>query len=234
MSCNDESISAADPGGPGSSERQALFRGDQGDLPLETRRAFVQLLAGPSLEAKRHPKLWPALLRDEKVIRSRLSELFLDLALDREMQVAFIRQADVGELETPRLLRRAPLTFIDSVLMLFLRQELTRSESRGERAVTSIAEMHEHLMIYERGSSTDRAGFAKRVHASIEKAKRHSILRKIRASEDRFEISPTLKLLFSAEEVLALTEAYRRIAEGETPPDAPAAEDSIESEDLDL
>jgi hypothetical protein len=57
----------------------------------------------------------------------------------------------------------------------------------------------------------------KRVHASIEKIKKHSILQKIRSSEDRFEISPTLKLLFSAEEIQALTHLYQRMAAGETP-----------------
>ena len=74
----------------------------------------------------------------------------------------------------------------------------------------------EFLTLYERASNTDRAGFAKRVHASIEKIKKHSILQKIRSSEDRFEISPTLKLLFSAEEIQALTHLYQRMAAGET------------------
>jgi len=71
--------------------------------------------------------------------------------------------------------------------------------------------------LYERATNTDRAGFVKRVHASIEKIKKHSILQKIRSSEDRFEISPTLKLLFSAEEIQALTHLYQRMAAGETP-----------------
>ncbi|MNV50875.1 hypothetical protein D3C71_1429040 [compost metagenome] len=40
-----------------------------------------------------------------------------------------------------------------------------------------------------------------------------SLLRQIRGSEGRFEISPTLKLLFSAEEVIALSEAYEKLKE---------------------
>jgi hypothetical protein len=40
-------------------------------------------------------------------------------------------------------------------------------------------------------------------------------LQKLRASEDRFEIAPTLKLLFSAEEIIALTALYDRMAAGE-------------------
>jgi hypothetical protein len=187
---------------------QALYQGDSGELSLDARRVLVQLLAGPSLDGQRHSKLWPILIRDEMAIRSRLSELFLQLVIDRDLQVAFTRQADTGDLEVPLLLRRANLTFLDSILLLHLRQRLTQAETHGERAVVSTDEIVEFLGIYERVGSTDRALFEKRIHASIDKIKKHSILRKIRSSEDRFEISPTLKLLFSAEEIQTLTRIY--------------------------
>ena len=216
---NDETAMPAEAHEPDPAQESAthLFMGDSGELALDTRRALVQLLAGPSLDRRRHPKLWPILARDEAVIRWRLAELFLELVIDRDVQVAFTRQADTGDLEVPLLLRRAQLTFIDSILLLHLRQRLTQAESQGDRAVVSTDEMMEFLTLYERASNTDRAGFAKRVHASIEKIKKHSILQKIRSSEDRFEISPTLKLLFSAEEIQALTHLYQRMAAGETP-----------------
>lgn len=195
----------------------ALFANDTGELPLDTRRVLVQLLSGPALEGRRHPKLWPVLLRDEQAVRRRLSELFLDLVLDRDMQVAFTSQVVAADLDVPILLRRAQLTFIDSVQLLFLRQRLTQAESAGERAVVSRDEITDDLMLYERSASTDRAGFTKRINASIEKLKKHNILQKLRASDDRFEISPTLKLLFSAEEIIALTALYERMAAGELP-----------------
>lgn len=188
---------------------QALYQGDSGELSLDARRILVQLLAGPSLDGQRHSKLWPILIRDEVAIRSRLSELFLQLVIDRDLQVAFTRQADTGDLEVPRLLRRANLTFLDSILLLHLRQRLTQAEAHGDRAVVSTDEIVESLGVYEQAANTDRAGFEKRMLASIEKIKKHSILRKIRSSEDRFEISPTLKLLFSAEEIQTLTRIYR-------------------------
>lgn len=201
---------------------QALYQGDSGELSLDARRVLVQLLAGPSLDGQRHSKLWPILIRDEMAIRSRLSELFLQLVIDRDLQVAFTRQAETGDLEVPRLLRRANLTFLDSILLLHLRQRLTQAEAHGDRAVVSTDEIVEFLVVYEQAGNTDRALFEKRIHASIEKIKKHSILRKIRASEDRFEISPTLKLLFSAEEIQALTRIYR---------DMQAAEASSEQDD---
>lgn len=195
----------------------ALFVNDTGELPLDTRRVLVQLLSGPSLEGRRHARLWPVLLRDEQVIRRRLAELFLELVLDRDLQVAFTSQVAAEALDIPILLRRAQLTFIDSVLLLFLRQRLTQADSHGERAVIARDEVLENLMLYERSASTDKAGFGKRVNASIEKLKKHNILQKLRASDDRFEIAPTLKLLFSAEEIISLTALYERMAAGELP-----------------
>jgi hypothetical protein len=190
---------------------QALYQGDSGELSLDARRVLVQLLAGPSLDGQRHSKLWPILIRDEVAIRSRLSELFLQLVIDRDLQVAFTRQADTDDLEVPRLLRRANLTFLDSILLLHLRQRLTQAEAHGDRAVVSIDEIVDLLGVYEQAGNTDRALFEKRIYASIEKIKKHSILRKIRSSEDRFEISPTLKLLFSAEEIQTLTRIYHEL-----------------------
>ncbi|MCL1790683.1 MAG: DUF4194 domain-containing protein [Peptococcaceae bacterium] len=196
-------------------ETSSLFAGDTGELPLAVRRVLVQLLMGPSLDKKRHPKLWPTLIQNELVVRRRLGDLFLELILDQDMQVAFTRQADTGDLEVPKLLRRAPLTFIDSILLLHLRQFLMQADTHNERAVISAEEITEHLRLFDRVANTDRAGFEKRIKASIEKFKERNILQKLRASDDRYEISPTLKLLFSAEQIQALTEVYHHMASKE-------------------
>lgn len=228
MNLPDEDIADA-TAAEGAPPSTALFMNDSGELALDTRRALVQLLSGPSLDGRRHAKLWPVLLRDEVALRKRLSELFLELVIDRDMQVAFTRQADTGDLEVPLLLRRAQLTFIDSVLVLYLRQRLTHAEAHSERAVVSTDEIVDNLTLYERAASTDRAGFTKRVHASVEKVKKHNILQKIRASDDRYEISPTLKLLFSAEDIQTLTALYQRMAAGEADPGKqPPGDDSEE------
>jgi hypothetical protein len=192
-----------------------LFSGDMGELQLDTRRVLVQLLSGPSLDGRRHSKLMSVLMRDEEIIRRRLADLFLELVIDRDLQVAFTRQAESDDVEMPKLLRRAQLTFIDSVLLLFLRRHLTQAESHAERAVISKDEIVEQLGLYERAGNTDKAGFTKRVYASIEKIKKHNILQKIRASDDRFEVSPTLKLMFSAEDISELTKMYHAMAAGE-------------------
>lgn len=199
---------SSDPHAEGATR---LFEGDVGELPLEARQVLTHLLIGPAVDGRRQPKLWNTLVRDEAVIRARLCDVFLTLIMDLEAQVAFTRQvqSDIGDF--PRLLRRSQLTFIDSVLLIHLRERLARAEAHGERAAVSEAEMLEDLALYERASGTDRAGFMNRAKAAIEKVKSNAILHKIRGSESRYEISATLKILFSIDQLLELKTEYQRL-----------------------
>lgn len=190
----------------------STFEGDTGDLPIDTRRVLVQLLLGPSVDARRQSKLWPVLLRDEAIIRSRMHDLFLEVVIDHEQRVAFTRQVVSEEFDIPILLRKASLTFLETVLLLFLRQRLTQADAQGERAVVSLGEMREHMSVFERESNPDRAKFERRSVNAVDKAKKLSLLRSIRGSGERYEVSPTLKLLFSAEEIQDLTRTYATLA----------------------
>ncbi len=205
------------PAGEADGESRTLYPGDRGELPLAARRVLVQLLAGPSLDGRRHGRLWPSLLQYRDRIESRLSDLFLALVIDTDAQVAFVRQADTGELETPILLRRTPLTFLESALLLYLRRLLADAELGGERAVVSLDEMMDQMRLYERNLNTDQAGFERRAKSAVEKVKKNNLISPIRASEGRFEISPTLRLLFSAEEVASLARIYAELTASNTP-----------------
>jgi Domain of unknown function (DUF4194) len=211
-----------------------VFAGDTGRLPVETRRVLVQLLLGPSLDATRQRHLWPVLLRDEAELRSRLHELFLELVVDIDQQVAFTRQVTAEDLDAPVLLRRSHLTFIETALILFLRQRLTQSEAQGERAVVSAQEMRDQLSVFERAGNPDQARFARQVDAAIEKAKKLNLVRLLGRGEPRFEISPTLRLLFPAEQIQALTQTYQALlarAQGGEDVGAPSNDNNDNNDD---
>lgn len=193
-------------------EGAGLFAGDTGELPMETRRVLVHLLLGPALDAQRQTKLWPVLVRDEQVLRSRLHELFLELVVDHEQRVAFTRQVVDEAADVPVLLRKAALTFVQSALVLFLRQQLTQADARGERAVVSLDEMRDHLRVFERDRNLDRAKFERQASNAVERAAQLNLIRRLRGEDERYEVSPALKLLFPAEEILALTETYTRLS----------------------
>jgi hypothetical protein len=190
------------------------FAGDTGQLPLETRRVLVQLLLGPSVDATRQRHLWPVLLRDEVVLRSRLHDLFLELVIDVEQQVAFTRQVVAEDIDAPVLLRRSHLTFLETALVLYLRQRLTQADAAGERAVVSAEEMQSHLAVFERVANPDQARFGRQVTGAIEKVKKLNLVRLLPGGQQRFEVSPALKLLFPAEAIQALRGTYEAVLAG--------------------
>lgn len=207
---------------------RVAFLGDTGSLTVDTRRVLVQLLLGPSVDARRQSKLWPVLLRDEAIVRSRLHELFLELVIDHEQQVAFTRQVTSEEFDVPILLRKASLTFLESALLLFLRQRLTQADAQGERAVVSLTEMQEHLSVFEREANPDHAKFERQAVNAVEKAKKLSLLQRISGGDERYEVSPTLKLLFPAEEIQALSRTYAILAT--TNPESAGEEEASDDE----
>ncbi|EID74233.1 MULTISPECIES: DUF4194 domain-containing protein [Rhodococcus] len=191
------------------------YPGDAGELDLETRRAFVQLLKGPLVTAAKHPEVWRAVIRDERLLRSRLADVFLDLVIDDENELAFTRPAETGNANTPTVLRTERLTFMDTVMLLALRQRLLRAQA-GERVMVDLDELREQLELYRTAGDTDPAGYAKRINASWKKLDKYSLLTKT-STDDRMEISPVLRQLFDAEQVALVEVEFRRILEEDTP-----------------
>ena len=150
-----------------------------------------------------------------------MHELFLEVLIDHEQQVAFTRQVVSDELEVPILLRKASLTFLETALLLFLRQRLTQADAQDERAVVSLSDMQEYLGVFERHNNLDHAKFGRQVVNAVDKTKKLSLLQRIRSSDERYEIAPTLKLLFSAEEIQQLTRTYVQLAQAPQARDEP-------------
>jgi hypothetical protein len=203
---------------------KALYVGDQGELPLEARRAYVHLLLGPCIEESRHGQLWAALVTHEDVLRRRLADCFLELVLDMDAKFAFTRQADAGDLDVPQMFRTKQLTLVDSLLLLYLRQRLSKAESEGVRAIVTQEELLQHMIVYERAGNMDHAGHGKRVDAAVKRARDYHVLHKV---GENYEISPALKLMISAEDVRSLTDLYRALVNTEADVDL-AATDAIE------
>lgn len=234
---DDDGAMAAPPG---------LWPGDPGTLRAPSRRALVQLLRGPYLSAARHPALWSALLTDEGTLRSRLADLFLDLVVDTDQEVAFVRNVDHDDVDTPRVVRSAPLTFMDTALLLHLRQRLLGA-SGGERVIVGQEEVVDHLMVYRGADDTDQHGCAKRITASWEKVKKYGLLAAT-STEGRYEVSPVLRLIFGPDQIAAVRAQYAALAAQAGPaargdggsdpaagaPSGTSAEDRVEELVLDL
>ena len=81
----------------------AEFDGDEGALRLEERRALVVLLKNRFITSESHSREWQVIVASRQVIAERLNDLFLELVISPEREVAFKRP--VGESgEFPTLL----------------------------------------------------------------------------------------------------------------------------------
>lgn len=192
---------------------EPLWDGDTGQLRDRSRRALTQLTRGPYLSSARHANLWSALLADEAAIRSRLADHYLELVIDLETEVALVRtpSASADGAEIPKVLRTAPLTFLDTALLLHLRQQLLH-DSSVTKTIVGRDEVADQLKVYQGRDKADPAGFAKRIDASWNKMVKYGILAAT-STENRFEVSPVLRLIFGPEEIRAVQEEYRRLVE---------------------
>lgn len=193
--------------GSGSSS-PVLWSGDTGTLGESSRRALLELLKGPYLSGRRKPLLWQALVADEDPIRSRLHELFLDLVIDHADEFAFTRKVSTEELQVPAALRSEALTFLDTAMLLVLRQQLLTAAGE-RRVVAGRTEVFEQLAVYRQG---DESTWARRLNSSWTKMlNKFNVLHTV--DEGRAEISPVLKIMVDHEQAQAFTELYRGLAD---------------------
>lgn len=197
-----------------------LWRGDTGTLHERSRRALLELVRGPYLSRARSQQNWSALLADETIIRSRLNDLFLELVLDRDSELAFVRNAESTLIQVPRAVRSESLTFMDTAMLLALRHTLLNEEGRG-RVIVGQDELYETLDVY-RTADRDQTDFRKRLNASWSK-----MVNKLRilhpVSGERAEISPVVRMLVDAAQVDALQAVYDALVAENRESDADSA-----------
>jgi len=207
----DSEVSAGQEGETDATPSAGLWAGDTGLIGEQSRRALLELIKGPYLSGVKAPALWSALLGDEAGIRSRLHELFLELVVDRVGEFAFVRNVSTDELNVPSAVRTAALTFLDTAMLLVLRQMLLAGEGDG-RVIVGQEDVFEQLRVY-RTADRDESDFNKRLNSTWLKMK--NTLRVIHqaGAADRAEISPVLRLIVDADQIAAIGTEYRRIAE---------------------
>lgn len=197
----------------------SLWQGDTGTLLEGSRRALLEVLKGPYLTGSQQPKIWASLVADEVSIRSRLHDLFLELVIDRTDEFAFVRKIETQEIDAPSALRSERLAFIDTTMLLVLRQLLLAGQGE-RRVIIDKDEVFERLDIY-RGDS-DESTFARNLNAAW--GRMQNKLRILHpAGDDRYEISPVVKFLVDEDEVAALTAEFQRLGStSESAASAPA------------
>lgn len=185
-----------------------LWAGDVGTLPFDVRRVLLRLVSGPFIAEDRESGLWKTLMNNRRVIASRLNDLFLDLVVDETSGIAFVRNVAADDLDTPKAVHAQTLTLLDTAMVLTLRRELLNSGF--ERAIVSREDIVAQMALYRPIARLDEAGFAKKLTESWNRLDEMGILQRT-STEDRWEISPVLRLIFSAEEANAVREEFEAL-----------------------
>jgi hypothetical protein len=178
----------------------SLFEGDEGALTLGQRRTLLSVLKHRFITPDRYPAEWRTLLECEQLIRSRLNELFLDLHLDREHQVAFKRQAvPGGGGRFPTLLHDIAYTREETILLVFLRQRFRSERADGaDEVIVDREELISQVTEFRPPTATNVSGDRKRTDNAIDALRRAGILVKT-TDEQRLRISPVIDVLLPLE-----------------------------------
>ena len=183
----------------------AMFEGDTSALYPEQRRCLHALLKQRYLSADRHPEHWAVLLANHEVIKSRLNELFLELHVDRDHQVAFKRQAstETGD-PLPSLLRDLSHTKEETIVMVSLRQRFFAQRQQGEDVVfVDRQTLLEEVADQRPEHATNRAIDQQRTLKAIDGLATAGVLLKTK-DPDRFRISPIIEVLLPIEKLRSL------------------------------
>lgn len=183
----------------------ALFEGDTSELYPEQRHCLHALLKHRYISAERHPDHWEVLLASSEVVKSRLNEIFLDLHIDRQHQVAFKRQArSEDDSPLPSLLRDASHTKEETIMLVHLRQRFFTQRQEGDEAVfIDRQSLIDEVADQRPEDATNRAMDFKRASKSVDTLATAGVLLRT-ADPDRFRISPIVEVLMPIERLRAL------------------------------
>lgn len=200
----------------------ALFEGDEGRLSLDQRRTLVALLKHRYISPSQHPLEWRTMLAAEAVFRSRLNELFLELQIDRNAEVAFKRQAssESGRRPFPTLLHDTAYTREETILLVYLRTRLRNERAGGtENVVVDQQELLDYVAGFRPAHATDRSRDEGRVERAIEKLLSVRVLLKTKDLK-RHRIAPVVETLLPLERLEELLEWLQTQSD-----DAPAGDE---------
>jgi hypothetical protein len=181
---------------------------------------LIALMKGV-IEREADPAVWQSTLELQAQIRDHVAVLGLELVVDEAEGYAYFRQrpAQEGEVELPRLVSRRQLGYQVSLLLALLRKKLAEFDaaSGDTRLILSRDEIAEILRLFL-PNTQNQVRLFERIDANINRVAEMGFLRKLRGTDDRFEVRRILKAFVDGQWLAELNERlkmYRMHAESE-------------------
>lgn len=177
--------------------------------------AVIALMDG-IVDREDNPALWQRLIELRQRVAEYVASMALELILDEAEGYGYLRQrrAAPGEPELPRLIARRQLGYSVSLLLVLLRRKLAEFDADGgeTRLIVDGAQIAEMARMFL-ADSANEAKLMDRVETDVKKIVEMGFLRRLRGSEDRFEVRRMLKSFVDAQ---WLSEFEKRLSEYRT------------------
>lgn len=194
-------------------------------MPHDARRVLVHLMRQGSLMVSQNSKLFELLCRHEIAIRKHLSEVYLRLVLDQKSGLAFVASSTYEQADYPAgnapdieeelepeepisLIYKRTLTLYDTLILLVLRKHYQDRESAGEQKITIDIERIESYLTPFLPITDHASKDRKKLLARVKEMVKRKVLLIIRGVEDRYEISPIIRYVVSADFLETMLKEY--------------------------
>lgn len=183
-------------------------------LPDPARRALATLLTSRFITRGGHAAAWEGLIDHEPRIRARLADMFLELVIDHDHEVAFKRQVD--DPDAPVVLRREkPLGKDATLLLVHLRQLHAFTDASDAAVAITASEATDFLARFRDPNDTDEAGFQRDVETALRGVERLGLIRPDPDVPDTWIVSPAVVALVTPDRLAAIRDQLQGLAGGE-------------------
>lgn len=214
----------------------ALWNGDQGTLEAKQRDTLVALLK-KSFISSDDKDAWRTLMRDPGPIVTSLNNLYFILVVDERAEVAYATPARNADNPFKTLVRDAPNSREETLLLIYLRERHRAETASGQPVVyADVTAMLDYVERFRPPTATDISGNEKRVHSAIAGLVTSGLLVKT-SDADRYRIHRAIEALLPLGTLNQLLEAFRAHNAASTTTDAlddtPPGEESAGETDQD-
>jgi Domain of unknown function (DUF4194) len=161
----------------------------------------VSLMKG-IIDRESDPVLWQSLIGIQARVRDYVACLGLDLVLDEAEGFAYLRQrpAAEGTAELPRLVPRRQLGYQVSLMLALLRKKLAEFDATsGEaRLILGRDDIVEMMRVFL-AETANQVRLNDKIGADINRVADMGFLRRLRGTNDRFEVRRILKAFVDAQ-----------------------------------
>lgn len=193
---------------PMEADIEEHFAGDRGTLDPEIRRVLVHILQRRFIAAERNRREWTLLLDHQQVIESRLNDLYLRLVVDHGRGFAYKQQLRSDEIDMPVLLKDAPYTRAETLVLVHLRTVYQRESAAGEASVRiDIEDLEQTVLSYFSDVDGGTARQQKAIRNAMDRLDREGIVQE--ETSGRYRISALVEVVLSAETLKELRDWLR-------------------------